>query len=638
MFHHIDYVPSGSTGAPLSGVTVRAYLSSDGTLADIYADESLTPFDPVNEAITDDTGMFEFWIEDGVYDLTFSIGAASIRTIPSVALANSAFLASDLASTASAKGAGLSGFSYSSTYDAGTVGKVLQRVAYITEEPYNADPTGVADCAAAFSAAFAAEADIFVPSGTYKLSSCPTPPTGSVHLHGAGPNSAVLSIAHGGTRSLHFTPASENNRVEIDNLTLAAAYASGPCPIGIDVEFPSSTSYPYTQLIIDNIQFVTNLGVTTAPWATTWARGIRIKNVWYPSITRVDGSSYPDAGNTGATGFLEVIGGNYACIAPVIDNVSWYYGAAGILGSAYIEGLNLSNFEFVGVTRGVYVPSSTPVGGSATTYRAQAIWLRDGHIAAHTACVALDTVVDFTSSQNNMQRWADASATNWTGYVLSSVNYPQVQGGTIAGNEASGGITSLGINATGATSSHGLVQGVHFENLDTQFIIGNLTTFWTFKGNRSTGATSDVYTIDAGSSKYDIAWLNADGTITYKNDQLSGPIMAGQYTPTLTSVANVDSTSAYLSRYYRVGNMVTVWGKMDVDPTASTTLTRVGISLPVASNLTAAQQLSGAAGSIDQGTGGGVTGDATNDRGELSFKSDTNTSHAWTYSFSYEVV
>lgn len=57
----------------------------------------------------------------------------------------------------------------------------------------------------------------------------------------------------------------------------------------------------------------------------------------------------------------------------------------------------------------------------------------------------------------------------------------------------------------------------------------------------------------------------------------------GTWTPTLTGVANVDSTTTGSCIYCRIGNTVTFSGTFVINATANATLTQVGISLPAGS-------------------------------------------------------
>jgi hypothetical protein len=72
-----------------------------------------------------------------------------------------------------------------------------------------------------------------------------------------------------------------------------------------------------------------------------------------------------------------------------------------------------------------------------------------------------------------------------------------------------------------------------------------------------------------------------------------GNVYSGTYTPSLSTVGNVASATASACQYMRVGNVVTVSGRLLLTPTAANTSTRIRISLPVASNLSAPGHLSG---------------------------------------------
>lgn len=78
------------------------------------------------------------------------------------------------------------------------------------------------------------------------------------------------------------------------------------------------------------------------------------------------------------------------------------------------------------------------------------------------------------------------------------------------------------------------------------------------------------------------------------NDKSSnGNVYSGQYTPIITGIDNVASSTAYLCWYQCVGNMVTVSGRVDVTPTATATVTHWSLDLPRASNIAYAYQVAG---------------------------------------------
>jgi hypothetical protein len=494
---------------PVPGALIYVY-NIDGTAASLTSDGVTTLVQPI---VTDEFGGYSYQANVGYYREDIWFGGKLRYQQNNIAVGSPGAdlaLRSDLAAST---GALLVNWIASGT------GAILRTVLNklrdtVSVDDYGADPTGVADSLAAFNLAFATGKKLTLNEGTYVLSSYPTAPTGTMCIRGAGKGKTSLAIAHNGARALYFMPASVNNRIELSGFSLVADFASGPCPLGIEIAFPSTTSYPYSQVEID-VNFVSNLGNTTAPYAQTWGRGIRLANVWYPKLS-VNGSSAPIPSDTGNTGFLEVTGGSFGMVGAEIDAV-WYYGADGIRCSAYTEALKLSpGTEFVGVTKGVYVPATTPLGGAAATYRSAFMDLGYAHIAASSIGVDLDTVLDF-KMERSVERWG--TGTGWIGIKLNQVLYPKLHC-RISGNGS--GVSSTGIVATGGNCAHGIVTNVHFDNLDTQFTLDSSTSHWVMRSNVATGTTPDAFTI-AGTN-HDIEWFDTNG---FNRRTLNGAAISG---------------------------------------------------------------------------------------------------------------
>src|SRR3990167_4879975 len=113
---------------------------------------------------------------------------------------------------------------------------------------------------------------------------------------------------------------------------------------------------------------------------------------------------------------------------------------------------------------------------------------------------------------------------------------------------------------------------------------------------------------------------------------------SGVYTPTLFNVTNVAASTAYECQWQRAGNTVTVSGRVDIDPTAAApTATELGISLPVASALTAATQLAGIAWSLNVSSQGGpVLADTVNDRASYQYLAQSAANAANFFIFTYQ--
>jgi len=211
---------------------------------------------------------------------------------------------------------------------------------------------------------------------------------------------------------------------------------------------------------------------------------------------------------------------------------------------------------------------------------------------------------------------AAASLTlGWTGTLAIS------RGGTGA-SSASSALSNLGAVATtrSISTGTGLVGG------------GNLSADRTLSL-----ATSGVTAGSYGSAlKVPTITVDAYGRVTIASENTIPALASGTYTPTLTGVANIDAVTAYACKYLRVGNIVHVAGKMDVDATA-VALTQIGISLPIASNLATDGDARGGASSLVPETMV-IRGDAVNDRAEMIYTAVSTANHGVSFWFTYEII
>lgn len=129
-------------------------------------------------------------------------------------------------------------------------------------------------------------------------------------------------------------------------------------------------------------------------------------------------------------------------------------------------------------------------------------------------------------------------------------------------------------------------------------------------------------------------------TATNNVETVTVPTLAsGTYSPTKTNVANISGSIVYSASYSRVGNVVTVFGKADIQPTAAAnTQTELAIALPIASSFTAEEDLGGT-GASDASAGYSIRikADATNDRASFVFKSETTSMTSYSFQFSYVI-
>jgi parallel beta-helix repeat protein len=107
----------------------------------------------------------------------------------------------------------------------------------------------------------------------------------------------------------------------------------------------------------------------------------------------------------------------------------------------------------------------------------------------------------------------------------------------------------------------------------------------------------------------------------------------GSYSPAVVIIANASAAFNLITSYHVLSNRILVFFSMQVDPINAATITRVGIPLPIPSDIT--PLLLYGAGTQDTGENAIVVGDATNDRAEVVFTPATDlnrTIHGW---FSY---
>jgi len=88
----------------------------------------------------------------------------------------------------------------------------------------------------------------------------------------------------------------------------------------------------------------------------------------------------------------------------------------------------------------------------------------------------------------------------------------------------------------------------------------------------------------------------------------------------------------------RVGSMVTVSGKVTIDPTASSA-TELGMSLPIASSFASEQQLGGtAADESNNQHAVRIKADATNNRAAFVFNPSGTGSADYSFVFMYQII
>jgi hypothetical protein len=116
-------------------------------------------------------------------------------------------------------------------------------------------------------------------------------------------------------------------------------------------------------------------------------------------------------------------------------------------------------------------------------------------------------------------------------------------------------------------------------------------------------------------------------------------IYAGTYTPTLTNIANVAASVAFICQYMRIGAVVTVSGICNITPTAAAgTLTELDITLPVASALTSPRIAGTGFAGGSSVNGAAAVAYSTTSTGKLRFYAGEIAARSWNFHFTYLVA
>lgn len=146
---------------------------------------------------------------------------------------------------------------------------------------------------------------------------------------------------------------------------------------------------------------------------------------------------------------------------------------------------------------------------------------------------------------------------------------------------------------------------------------------------------------DISASRSFAVGAGAGITVNADDVALTLATAAGTYVPTLTNVANLDGMTGYTAQYIQVGSVVTVSGRVDVNPTTAGVSTKLGISLPVASNFSnaALDECAGVAfASAVASQGAAIVADNTNDRAQLQFIATDLAARDMFFIFTYRVI
>jgi len=300
-----------------------------------------------------------------------------------------------------------------------------------------------------------------------------------------------------------------------------------------------------------------------------------------------------------------------------------------------------------------YYPASNPNGYTSNSGTVTSVTSSNANISVATGTTTPILTLNSTITSNTSGNAASASSVPWTGVTsrptalsqfTNDLPIPNLQQVTTAGNvitnnmvigSADNVLPSLG------AGNYKLFLGNNGNAYGTQFgVIGNgmgylqqaridgTATAYSFMLNPLGGNVLIGSTTDNGAYKLQVTGgISATGNVGINGDISASNLASGPYTPSLTAAANNTSPSISGAKYSRVGNIVTVSGNVTINVTAASTNTVVGVALPIPSNFTLNDDVTGTLTALNSyGQQQLVTiANSTSDRIDLSFFSGSTT-------------
>lgn len=391
MFHKVDTVFSATTSKAIPGARVQVY-SDDGALQDIFADDAGTPIVAVsgiaNTAVTNDDGLYDFWVADGVYDLRFYYGSALVLALNKIAMDGSAVgtkaNAAALGVDANASNMGI--FTGTIIPDNQTAKQAVQALETSLDRVerdvtwYGADATGTLDSTVAVNVAFSAGCLNF-PRGTFKLSGDITvPELFRGYVRGAGSGATKLVFSDGGL-VLPCKGADSYHCKGAIGLTLMTS------TVGVDTAvrvYRTDALSIDTRITLDDIEIVGVDGIyqTGGGPINYWGTGVDIEQVRF--LTAYGLVIAGGAPGKSAYGMRIRSTGTDAQFGFVAEGL-WIHGfTTNVSVEGWIEGIYWNGFELFG-SRDCFVATHT--GTTVGTFK-----LVNGHMNSSRDCFKANNV------------------------------------------------------------------------------------------------------------------------------------------------------------------------------------------------------------------------------------------------------
>lgn len=157
-----------------------------------------------------------------------------------------------------------------------------------------------------------------------------------------------------------------------------------------------------------------------------------------------------------------------------------------------------------------------------------------------------------------------------------------------------------------------------------------------FDENRQLNIPNKIIIADSskGAGKLLVSDANGQGTWT---DPDFG---SGTFNPSLSGLVNIASIAFYAAQYIRVGNVVTVSGKVIIDPISTLTLTQIESTLPIASDFANEFELAGSGASTTSSPCEpiAIKANTSTNKAQINYFPVSTGSNDFFYSYTYLII
>lgn len=392
---------------------------------------------------------------------------------------------------------------------------VLRAADVVNVRDYGADGSGVADCTAAFNAAYAAalaaSVAIYVPRGLYQLVSPLTwSESQQVTLFGDGRYASILMPTHTGT-ALTLTQSDPSYGVEIRNLGFRAGGSHATaCAIAVTYSNDHANGHvsPFQTAHIENISIRSAASTVAGTYQNTFTGGMQLTGLMQATIRDVDWSN-PTPGLAGT--YCIQFG---QCFNTAFDNIWGQNGAVGLAMLDYCAGMRFGQCTWSGTLVGFRndsVPSSSQVNGA----NAAAI-----HVVGGEWDCAISPVIAASISE----LWLDGGSFSTSGQTSSGLTVVSVTGGDsliVSGCKILGNGSGQGLVVTGTAG--GTVAGNMFASLTTGLSLGSGATNLVVSGNQGDDSDSVATTFadGSGNATNNVLWQKHGGVVLTNTNAVS---------------------------------------------------------------------------------------------------------------------